>query len=306
MAENTVVVEEELPEIEYEVVDDTPEKDKGRTAVKSPEPDEEELDQYSDTVKKRMRHLVHGYHDERRAKEAAEREREEAIKYANKIINENKQLKQTLNADTELIVATQKEKAAAEMTNAKRSYKDAYESGDADAIVDAQETLSKATINKEVAERWGGQRVNNHVEQQIEQEQPVAKPVQVVDRNAEDWAGKNPWYGPNKAMTALAFGVHEELLEKGLHPVKDAEKYYEGIDKAMRQRFPEYEWSESDDEAPQKQQRQAPTVVASVKRTSSGKKVVLTQTQVAIAKRLNVPLDLYAKQVIAQQERENG
>jgi hypothetical protein len=142
--ETTPIVQEE---IEVDIVDDVPEGDRNREALtESPEPDENELASYSDRVKKRIGMLQRAFHDERRAKEQSSRERDEAMSYANNIVAKNKSLVQKSNNDDSLLHETWKSKAESDLDNAKKSYKSAYESGDADAVVDAQEALNRATM----------------------------------------------------------------------------------------------------------------------------------------------------------------
>ena len=125
------------------------------------------------------------------------------------------------------------------------------------------------------------------------------------DDAAVSWASKNSWFGKDRLMTGMAYGLHEELISSGIHPQRDAAKYYGEINQQMRKRFPDYGWGDSEGKEPR--QRTSTNIVAPVTRTSSGgKKVSLTQTQVAIAKRLNIPLAEYAKQVAVLESMNNG
>ena len=290
-------------EVEIEIVDDTPEKDRGREPLaENPEPDEEELSSYSDRVKKRINTLQKAYHDERRAKEQADRERQEAITFANGIVEKNKDLVKRTNTDATLLHETWKSKAESDLENAKRSYKSAYESGDSDALLEAQESLNRATIRHEnsLSTKPALQEEDIAVEKQ--QNVYTAPPP---DDNANAWATKNSWFGKDRVMTGTAYGIHEDLISNGIHPQRDAIKYYEGINKQMRQRFPDFNWGDSGVKEPR--QRTTANVVASVTRTVSGsRKIALTQTQVAIAKRLNIPLAEYAKQVAVLNGANNG
>lgn len=280
-----------------EVVDDTPESDRGREPLLAdPEPSEDELASYSDRVKKRISTLQRAYHDERRAKEQALREHQEALKYAQTVLQQNKTLVQKTNQDATLLHETWRSKVETDLQSAKQNYKAAYESGDSDAIISATEAMQRATLRHEQA---------------LVQQPAVQKEADVVnnqsdvytspppDKDAQTWASKNQWFGKDRVMTSLAYGVHEELVQSGIHPQRDAVKYYEAIDKTMRQRFPDYNWGDSEGKG--SRTRPSASVVAPVTRTATGKKVALTQTQVAIAKRLNIPLAEYAKQVAALQ-----
>jgi len=312
MAEATFKFPDELEEekpaevvesIEIEIIEDVPEEDRGQVPFKgNPEPDEDELSSYSDNVKKRIFSLKKAYHDERRAKEQADRERHEAIAFANGIVEKNKHLIKRNNDDATLLHETWKSKTEGDLENAKRSYKEAYESGDADSIITAQDALSRATFRHESS-------ITSRPALQPE-EVPVKEDKSVYtapppDENAVAWVGKNPWFGKDRLMTGMAYGLHEELISRGVHPDRDASKYYESINKEMRKRFPDYIWGDSEGKEPR--QRTTANVVAPVTRTVSGsKKIALTQTQVAIAKRLNIPLAEYAKQVAVLNGANNG
>jgi hypothetical protein len=283
-------------EIEVEIVDDVPEGDRNREALaESPEPDENELASYSDRVKKRIGVLQRAYHDERRAKEQSSRERDEAMSYANSIVAKNKSLVQKSNSDDSLLHETWKSKAESDLDNAKKDYKAAYESGDSDVIVDAQEKLNRATMRHENSLLFKPTVQTQEIPVEPENNVRTAPPP---DDAAVAWATKNSWFGKDRLMTGMAYGLHEELTASGIHPQRDAAKYYGEINQQMRKRFPDYGWGDSEGKEPR--QRTSANVVAPVTRTSSGgKKVSLTQTQVAIAKRLNIPLAEYAKQVSA-------
>ena len=290
-------------EIEVEIVDDVPEGDRNREALtESPEPDENELASYSDRVKKRIGVLQRAFHDERRAKEQSARERDEAMSYANSIVAKNKSLVQKSNDDTSLLHETWKSKAESDLDNAKKTYKSAYESGDSDAIVDAQDALNRATMRHENSISFKPTLQTQEIPVEPENSVRTAPPP---DDAAVSWASKNSWFGKDRLMTGMAYGLHEELISSGIHPQRDAKKYYGEINQQMRKRFPDYGWDDSEGKEPR--QRTSANIVAPVTRTSSGgKKVSLTQTQVAIAKRLNIPLAEYAKQVAVLESMNNG
>lgn len=294
------IVEEE---IEVDIVDDVPEGDRNREALtESPEPDENELASYSDRVKKRIGILQRAFHDERRAKEQSSRERDEAMSYANNIVAKNKSLVQKSNDDASLLHETWKSKAESDLENAKKEYKSAYESGDADAVVDAQEALNRATMRHENSISYKPTLQTQEIPVEPENSVRTAPPP---DDAAVSWASKNSWFGKDRLMTGMAYGLHEELISSGIHPQRDAKKYYGEINQQMRKRFPDYGWDDSEGKEPR--QRTSANIVAPVTRTSSGgKKVSLTQTQVAIAKRLNIPLAEYAKQVSVLESMNNG
>lgn len=290
----------DTPEVEIEVVDDTPEVDRNRKPA--PPPDEvsdDELTKYSEDVQKRIKKFTRGYHDERRAKEAAQRERDEAAQLAKKLMEENQRLKGTVTTNQQLIIENAKKVAQTELDVAKRAYKDAYEGGDADKLVSAQEALTAAKIKAD--------RLANFKPPALQQEQNVVQPQQIapepakVDEKAVEWRSKNSWFGSDEEMTAFALGLHKKLVSQGVDPRSD--DYYEKIDSRMRQVFPD----EFDDpETEETPKPKAKTVVAPATRSTAPKKIVLTQTQVQLAKRLGVPLELYAKQVAEEMRKQNG
>jgi hypothetical protein len=290
-------------ELEVEIIDDVPEGDRNREALtESPEPDENELASYSDRVKKRIGVLQRAFHDERRAKEQSSRERDEAMSYANSIVAKNKSLVQKSNDDASLLHETWKSKAETDLDSARKAYKSAYESGDADAVVDAQEALNRATMRHENSFLFKPTLQTQEIPVEPENSVRTAPPP---DDAAVSWASKNSWFGKDRLMTGMAYGLHEELISSGIHPQRDAAKYYGEINQQMRKRFPDYGWGDSEGKEPR--QRTSANIVAPVTRTSSGgKKVSLTQTQVAIAKRLNIPLAEYAKQVAVLESMNNG
>ena len=293
----------EEPDIEIEVIDDTPVADRGRaTAAENPEPDEEELSSYSDRVKKRINTLQRAYHDERRLKEQADRERQEAISYATNIVERNNKLVQKSNVDATLLHETWKSKAEGDLESAKLAYKAAYESGDADNLISAQDTLNRATIRHENS--LFSKPTLQQEESNVESKQSVYT-APAPDEDATGWASKNPWFGKDREMTGTAYGIHEDLISNGVHPKKDADKYYQEINSRIRRRFPDYDWGDSGVKEPR--QKTFANVVAPVTRTVSGnRKIALTKTQVAIAKRLNIPLAEYAKQVAVLNGANNG
>jgi hypothetical protein len=278
-------------EVEIEIVDDTPESDRNREPMtEDPEPSEEELLSYSDKVKKRIHTLQRAYHEERRAKESADRERQEALRYAQSVATQNKQLYERVNTDATLLHESWKSKTETDLVSAKAAYKNAYESGDSDALLEAQEALNRATYRHEQSLSKQPPLQERETVVQSNQDVYTAPPP---DERAKSWASKNPWFGKDKQMTGFVYGVHEDLISRGVHPVQDAEKYYAEINKAMRRTFPTYEWEPG--QAPRR--NTATNVVAPVTRATASRKVALSQTQVAIAKRLNIPLSEYAKQV---------
>ena len=292
-------------EVEIEVEDDTPEADRGRKA--SPPPDEvtnEELENYSDKVKNRIKHFSKGYHDERRAKEEAMRQQQALESYAKQLVDENQKLKITGDRSYNAMIAAAKQKAEVELEKAKRQYKEAYESGDADAVVEAQQAMHNAQA---IATRAKGMRARDIATQATEtpknslqsttpavEQAPTAPQPQVQrDEKAETWRDDNPWFGSDDEMTAFALGLHNKLTKDGVDPKTDT--YYEKINSRMRQVFPD-QFDDGIEDQPESTQRKSSNVVAPATRSTAPNKIRLTQSQVAIAKKLGVPLETYAKQ----------
>jgi membrane-associated HD superfamily phosphohydrolase len=287
-------------EPEIEVVDDTPPEDRGRKPMAEPpkEVTDEELAKYDESVQKRIKHFTKGYHEERRAKETAEREREEALKLAQTVLEENKKLKGSVNQNQAALLEQAKKVVSSEVENAKRMYKEAYESGDSDKLVEAQEALTIAKIRAD--------KVNNFKPTPLQEEET---PVQIaqqptkaapVDEKLLAWQDQNQWFGSNKRMTAYALGLHEDLVSEGIPSGSD--EYYRRINADIRERFSDQFGAEESVDA--KPQRTKSNIVAPATRSTAPKKIVLTQTQVNIAKRLGVPLDLYARKVAEEQLRK--
>lgn len=286
-------------DVEIEVVDDTPPKDRGRKPSEPPEEvTDDELEQYSDRVKKRIQHFSKGYHDERRAKEQALRERQELEAYAKKLIDENKSLKGNFNKSQEVLLEQAKRVATTEHEQAKAKYKEAYESGDADKVLEAQEELAAARSKVE--------KVNNFKPAPLQEEetsvqiQSTAQPAS-VDTKAESWRQENTWFGTDDEMTSFALGLHQKLVKSGVDPQSD--EYYAKINSRMRQVFPE-NFSEAEEPEDTKPVRKS-NVVAPATRSVAPKKITLTQTQVALAKRLGLPLEVYAKQVAEEMRKQS-
>ena len=287
----------------YEIeVDDTPKADRGRKASEPPDDvTDEELEDYSDKVRKRIKHFSKGYHDERRAKEQAVREREELERYAQQLLNENKGLKESQTKNQTVLLDQAKRSAGSELEVAKREYKEAYEAGDSDAVIEAQEKLTTAKIK---SDRLNNIQVPSLQEdgstvEQVSTEQPAPVPV---DERANEWAKANTWFGSDDEMTSYVLGLHNKLVKSGVNPQSD--EYYETIDSRMRKIFPEYFGDiEEEAETPKRQSN----VVTPATRSTSPKKIVLTKTQVDLARRLGISVEDYAKQVAIDMRKEaNG
>jgi hypothetical protein len=280
-------------EVEIEVEDDTPEADRGRKAAPPPQDvTDEELENYSEKVKSRIKHFSKGYHDERRIKEAAIRERNALEDYAKQLIEENNKLKGTVNQNQNTLLEQAKKTVARELAEAKRKYKRAYEAGDSEGIVNAQEALTTAKIRADkVANFKPAPLQKAEIPVQVAQ-QPV-ETQQVRDERAVSWADENPWFGSDDEMTAFALGLDSKLKKGGVDPQSD--EYYEKINSRMRQVFPD-QFDDGIEDQPEETKRKSSNVVAPATRSTGSKKIRLTQSQVAIAKKLGVPLETYAKQ----------
>jgi hypothetical protein len=296
--------EAKTEEPEIEVVDDTPEQDRGKTPIGAviEEPTDEELRKYGEEAQKRIEKFTKGYHDERRAKEAALREREEAIRLAQAIIEENKKLKGSLSKGQEVLIAQAKAASDLEMEKAKRKFKEAYDAGDAEALAEAQEALTTAKIKSDRIANFKPTPLQAE-EKRVEQQPFVQAPQ--PDTKALAWQDNNRWFGNDEEMTSFALGLHQKLVKSGINPRSD--EYYERIDSRMRQVFPDaFSTSPDDSDKAERPSRAKASVVAPATRSTGSKKITLTQTQVNIAKRLGVPLELYAKKVAEEARKANG
>jgi hypothetical protein len=303
--ESDVNIEVDGDNIEVDIVDDTPPQDRDRKPLPKEiveDLEKDDLTDYSDRVKERMAQLRKVYHDERRDKEAAAREREEAIRFAQAIQEENRRLKTTLTSGEKEYVETLKGSAARELEISKRDYREAYDSGDTDKIIEAQQRMNEAQYKLTQMQNYRPQydnalqRPENDVYIQPERPQ-VPKP----DRKALAWQDKNSWFGQDEEMTSLALGLHEKLVRSGVDATST--EYYTTIDKTMRKRFPEYFGDDSLDEDAPAQRKKPSTVVAPASRSTAPKKVHLTTTQLALAKKFNLTPEQYARETLKLEKR---
>lgn len=273
-------------DIDIEIEDDTPEEDRGREPLANTEEvTEDELSQYSTKVQKRINEVNRKYHDERRAKEAIARQSAEAVHYAKAVLEENNRLKETLTWGEKALIEQAQQKLVYDTVIAEAQYKRAYEENDSEALVTAQRELYRVQTEAEQLKNYRPVQQNlqsTQVPAYTAPQQPVERPR---DEKAETWAAKNSWFGQDREMTNLAYAVHENLVNQGVDPTSDT--YYVHIDKRMREVFPDKF----------KGATRNGTVVAPASRSTPSKKVTLSSTQVAIAKRLGVSLQDYARQV---------
>ncbi len=292
--------EQEDDGFEIEVVDDTPEEDKGkprRAENAEPQvPSDDEVEKYSEGVQKRIKQLKFEFHEERRRKEEAARLQDEALRYAEQMQEENENLRKTLEEGEGVLVNQAKGRVTAEIDKAKIAYKTAYESGDPDALIEAQAKLSELQVEKS---RYDNYRPQPRPEPEPEPlyEQENIEPPKPSEMGMK-WAEKNTWFQNDPEMTGYAFGVHEKLIKSGVAP--DTEEYYSKIDDAVRRVFPDKfdDGPIIEESAPQ---RQTGNVVAPAARSGKKpRKVQLTSTQVSLAKRLGLSNEQYAAQLMKE------
>ena len=308
--ENDITIEiEGAEDVEVKVQDDTPEEDRGREPLPEDivqELEADELEDYSEKVKIRLKQMKKVWHDERRAKEAADRERQEAITLAQRLVEENKKLKAKTTYSETALVASYKEAATRQLKEAQTAYKEAFESGDSDRVLEAQQALNAAQFRAAQAEKFKPaslQKEDNEVNIEHQQAQPAVQ----RDTKAVSWQERNQWFGKNRLMTAMALGLHEELVEKHGFAYATTDEYYDRIDKTMRQKFPEEFPADTQTGGgkPSQMRNKPATVVAPASRSTAPKKVVLTESQVRLAKKLGVSVEEYAREFVKQENR-NG
>ena len=292
-------------DIEIEVVDDTPAQDKGRKPLdrEVADPTDEEIESYSDNVKKRIKDLTHARHDERRAKEALMREKQELERLAQHMMAENNRLKQTVNTGNEQYVASVKQIADSDLDNAKKEYRKAYESGDADALVEAQEKMTEAKMRAEAAKNFKPTPLQ--VDEPVVQTRQQQDQTPQVDEKTLRWQAKNQWFGADgfEEHTSFALGLHQKLVNSGLDPRSD--EYFERIDSRMKSTFPDVFGGSEDRPKSGDGSRRPASVVAPATRSTGARKVQLTQTQIALAKKYGLTPQQYAAEV-AKLEKSNG
>jgi len=294
-------------ELEIEEEDDTPPEDQGKEPLPKEmveELEKDTLEDYSERVKQRMSQLKKVWHDERRAKEEAAREKEEAIAYAQKVYEQNKKLQTTLSTGEEDYIKTLVKSAETELSLAKRDYREAYDAGDTEKIIEAQGAMNSAQMKLSQASALKPQYTSSQTsESSVESnQQPVRPQVPQPDARAQAWQAKNTWFGKDEEMTSLALGVHERLVRSGINPTSD--EYYRRIDETMQKRFPE-NFGDNSLEPEKPAQRKPSNVVAPATRSTAPKKVRLSKTQVAFAKKLKLTPEQYAREMI-KLENANG
>jgi hypothetical protein len=297
--------DEDEDEFVVEIEDDTPEEDRGKeplpkdiiNALEAPEDGGE----YPEEVISKFKQYKKAWHDERREKEKAFREQEEALRIAQGILEENKRLKATLSSGEQEYIATVKAAAETEVEVAKRNYREAYDSGDSDKLVDAQQALMDASLKLDRTRNFKPTLQDEESEVQLPQRSQADNKPQPVDPKFADWQRRNSnWFQKDEEMTDAAMGLHKKLYREYGPEYIGTDEYYERIDKTVRKRFPE---AFNDTSEPQKPQKSKPsTVVASARRSTAPKQVKLTATQAALAKKFKLTPEQYAREVLKLQE----
>ena len=298
--DNVEIIASSDDEIEIEVVDDTPERDRGRKPLdrEVADPTDEEIESYTQGAQKRIKELTHARHDERRAKEALAREKEELERLAQHMMEENKRLKAYVDSGTQQYMTMANQAAEAKLEKARRDLKAAQEAFDADAIVAAQEALAEAT--------WEVKSAKNFKAPPLQREEPVvqttpSQPARVqADEKTLRWQARNQWFGAQgfEEITSYALGLHQKLVNNGVDPRSD--EYFEQIDARVKSTFPEVFGGKRDEpsrtvETPA---RKPAAVVAPATRTTGVKKVQLTKTQEALIKKYNLDPKKYVAEVL--------
>jgi len=289
-------------QIIIDVEDNTPEEDRNKPPMEEKVKEElynDELEDYSTKVKKKLIQMKKLAHDERREKENAVREQQEAVNFAQKVMEENKRLKTNLDNSEKNVLATVQRAVQMELEAAKKDYREAYDSGDTDKVMDAQERLTQATLKAD--------KVKNFKPTPLQEEKPVVQtapeptPQYRPDPSAQAWQQQNPWFGEDEEMTSLALGLHEKLRREGVQV--SSQEYYRKIDATIRRRFPE----KFEEEAEQNERPVArkSSVVAPATRTTAPKRVRLNPSELSLAKKLNLTPEQYAKAKI-EMEANNG
>ena len=300
-----VVIEQPEDDVEIEIVDDTPAQDRGRRPLDRAveDPTDEEIESYTRGAQDRIKELTHARHDERRAKEALLREKQELERLAQHYVDENKKLKQYVNNGTEQYGAMAKTAAEAEMDKARRDYKSAQESFDTDAILAAQEALFDAKSKLQQAQNFRPPplQVEESAVQPRQQQTESVKP----DEKTLRWQAKNQWFGSDgfEEVTSFALGLHQKLVNSGVDPRHD--EYFEQIDARVKSKFPEV--FGGNDERPKSSEtpRRPSSVVAPASRSTGTRKVQLTPSQAALIKKYNLDPKKYVAEVL-KLENQNG
>ena len=279
--------EETVVELEGEETEEASAEPEVSTEAKA---DDDELENYSESVQKRINRLTKKMRE-------AERREQEALAFAQGVKGEMDSLQSRMK-ELDTNYSTEYEgRVTSQLDSAKRAFKEAYEAGDVDKMAEAQQLMSKITIDQERLRLYRQNQPKEEVAAAPQQQAPQqAAPRPTPDAKAQSWAEKNEWFGTNERMTHMAFITHRELVEdEGFDPSSD--EYYDELDRRMRRDFP-HKFSANDESKPAAPKPAQTVASASRKPTSNGRKSVkLSKSQVEIARRLGVPLEEYARYV---------
>ena len=278
-------------QIIIDVEDNTPAEDRNKPPMEEKVKEElynDELEDYSTKVKKKLIQMKRLAHEERREKENALREQQEAINFAQKVMQENQRLKSNLNNSEKNVLMSVQKAVSMEMDAAKRAYREAYDSGDTDKVMEAQERLTQATLKTEKVKNFRPPALQEEETPVQMQSQPA--PQFRPDPSAQAWQQENQWFGEDEEMTSLALGLHERLKREGV--TVSSQEYYRKIDATIRRRFPEKFEEEAEQET---RPSRRSSVVAPATRSTSAKRVRLNPNEMSVAKKLNLTPEQYAK-----------
>ena len=292
-------------DVEIEIVDDTPEKDRGRRPLdrEVEDPTDDEIESYTQGAQKRIKELTHARHDERRAKESLLREKQELERLAQHYVEENKKLKQYVSTGTEQYTTMAKTAAEAELDKARQEYKVAQEAFDTDAIIAAQERLFEAKIKLQNAQNFRPPALQEE-NFDVQPRQQAPEPVR-ADEKTLRWQAKNQWFGTDgfEEVTSFALGLHQKLVNNGVDPRSD--DYFEQIDARVKSKFPEVFGGNEDRPRSVETPRRPSSVVAPASRSTGTRKIQLTPSQAALIKKYNLDPKKYVAEVL-KLENQNG
>ena len=281
----------ELPEIEVDpreadvIQEPQQDQDFSEPEQEAAQTQESELDDYSEGVKKRIDKLTYRMRE-------AERQREEAVKLAKQMAEQNAALQTKLKSSDSTLVNEYNTRVTSQKEQARNALKEAQELGDAEAIALATEAVAKTSLEEQNVQRLMS-RQKQQAEAQPQVENPVEQQLQpaLLDSKTEEWAEKNSWFGQDDGMTYAAMGIHQKLLKEGVAP--STKHYFERVDAEMRELFP----TRFADETKNVQSSVAGTSRGAAPAKKGTRSVKLTPSQMAIAKRIGVPYEEYAKYV---------
>jgi hypothetical protein len=297
-------VEAKKDNFDFEIEDDTPPEDRGREPLPKEivqELEQDELEDYSEKVKVRLKQMKKVWHDERRDKDQAQRERQAAEDLAKRVLEENRALKNRLSEGERNYLQTYQTAAEMELDAAKRIYREAYDAGDTDKLIEAQEKITNANYKLQKAKEYVPSLQRQEDDVKDIPEAQVARP----DPRSVAWQERNTWFGQDEEMTSLALGLHQKLVKQYGSSYPSTDEYWQKVDSTMRQRFPDYFQDKSQPEKSGSRTEKSSTVVAPATRSTGSKKIVLKQSQLSIAKKLGLTPEQYAREIM-KMEANNG